>query len=214
LHQTLIDNFGTNTLANLKTYICIPSVERDMGRPVLFSNFNDPFFIGQNESIVNVCRASSAAYPYLPTYNFNGHDYIDGAFLINDAVSHAINIGLTVKPNAKRIVVVDAGTGIGRAGFDGSEPLSGSDYAVSQVFASLTATMGYAEENVRRELEYKAARLQNIFYYKFQPVFPPDFNNEIDNSTPHWFAALANLIDIHYTNESDKISDILGRLTA
>ena len=54
----------------------------------------------------------------------------------------------------------------------------------------------------------------DVYYYKFQPKFPPEFPNELDNSSASWFADLANLIDTHYTNESDKISSILAHLTA
>ena len=53
LHQTLVDNFGTNTLAQLNKPIVIPAVAQDMSRPVIFSNFNDPeFFIGDRKSVV------------------------------------------------------------------------------------------------------------------------------------------------------------------
>lgn len=136
LHQTLVENFGTNALSNLKIPVVIPAVEQDMSRPVYFSNFNDPaYFIGRDAKIVDVCRSSSAAFPYLPSYQFNGHDYIDGAFLINNAVDRAIKLGLTIKPNAKRIVVVNVGAGIGRNGFDGSDPLAGSDLAAAKIFA-------------------------------------------------------------------------------
>lgn len=134
LHQTLVDNFGASTLANLKTYVAIPAFEKDMSRYVVFSNFDDPqFFTGKTESIVDVCRATSAAPIYLPHYTFNGRNYIDGGIYANDPVLAAINIGMTVKPNAKRIVIVDASTGIGNMGFDGSVPATGSDHAIEVI---------------------------------------------------------------------------------
>jgi predicted acylesterase/phospholipase RssA len=218
LHQTLVENFGVNTLANLNVPIVIPAVEQDMSRPVYFSNFNDPaYFIGIDAKIVDVCRASSAAFPYLPSYQFNGHDYIDGAFLINNAVDRAIKLGLTIKPNAKRIVVVNVGAGIGRNGFDGSDPLG--DSAAERIFAYTTLLMTNTEQNSHKNLQYEADRLNNgyglpLFYYGWYPTFPPTFNNETDNSTPAWFAQLANLVDTHYANQSDKISSILTHLTA
>lgn len=220
LHQTLVENFGVNTLANLNVPIVIPAVEQDMSRPVIFSNFNDPeFFTGKDFKIVDVCRASSAAFPYLPSYQFNAHDYIDGAFLINNAVDRAIKLALTIKPNAKRIVVVNVGAGIGRQGFDGSEPLSGSDLAVARIFAYTTLLMTNAEQYCHKNLQYEASRLNNrygipLFYYGWYPIFPPTFNNEVDNSTPSWYSDLASIIDTHYANESDKISSILTHLTA
>jgi hypothetical protein len=215
LQQVLVDNFGTDTLANLKIPIIIPSFEKDMSRYVVFSNFEDPaYFIGKTESIVNVCRATSAAPIYLPAHSFNGHDYIDGGIYANDPILAAINIGMTVKPNATRIVIVDAACGIGHMGFDGSGALTGSDHAVEVLFALMNVAMVGGEEWSRYYLDYLTNRLaKDVYYYKFQPRFPPDFPNEMDNSTAEWFADLANLVDTHYTNESDNISSILGHLT-
>jgi len=78
--------------------------------------------------------------------------------------------------------------------------------------------MTNAEQNSHKNLQYEADRLNNgyglpLFYYGWYPTFPPTFNNETDNSIPEWYAQLADIIDTHYANESDKISDILGRLT-
>lgn len=221
LHQTLVDNFGTVTLSNLSKPIVIPAVEQDLSRPVYFSNFNDPeYFIGNDFQIVDVCRASSAAFPYLPSYQFNDHDYIDGAFLINNAVDRAIMLARTVKPNAKRIVVINVGAGIGRNGFDGSEPLTGSDIAVAKIFAYTTLLMTNAEQNSHKNLQYEASRLNNnkygipLFYYGWYPTFPPTFNNEVDNSNDSWFSELDDIIDTHYAEESAEISSILTHLTA
>lgn len=72
-----------------------------------------------------------------------------------------------------------------------------------------------AEEWSNYYLKYLSNMLaKDVYYYRFQPRFPPDFPNELDNSTPAWFARLADLIDTHYANESDKISSILTHLTA
>lgn len=216
LQQTLVENFGTNTLANLKTYITIPSFEQDMSRYVVFSNFDDPaYFIGKTESIVNVCRATSAAPIYLPAYSFNAHDYIDGGVYANDPILAAVNVGMSVKPNANRIVIVDVGTGIGNMSFDGSSSQTGTAHAVEVLFSIMNIAMTGAEEWSRYYLDYLSSRLaKDVYYYKFQPKFPPEFPNEMDNSTTEWFAQLANLVDTHYANESENISSILAHLTA
>jgi len=216
LHQVLVDNFGSNTLANLKIPVVIPSFEEDMKRYVVFSNFNDSsYFIGNNESIVNVCRASSAAPVYLPAHNFNGHFYSDGGVYANDAILAAINVGLSVKPHANRIVIIDVGTGIGNMSFDGSAEEEGISHAAVRLFEIMNVAMTGGEEWSRYNLDYLSNRLsRDVYYYKFQPKFLDNFPNELDNSTPGWFSQLADLIDNHYANESDKISSILARLLA
>lgn len=216
LQQVLVDNFGTSTLADLKVPVIIPAYEEDSKKYVVFSNFNDPsYFIGNTESVVNVCRASSAAPVYLPAHSFNGHYYSDGGVFANDAILVAINVGLTVKPQATRIVIVDAGTGIGQMSFDGSVSTSGLEHTAARLFGIMNVAMTGSEEWSRYVLDYLSSRLaKNIYYYKFQPRFPDDFPNELDNSTPEWFARLANLVDTHYSNESAKISSILTHLNA
>jgi hypothetical protein len=79
----------------------------------------------------------------------------------------------------------------------------------------MNVAMTGAEEWSRYILDYLTNRLaKDVYFYKFQPKFPEDFPNELDNSTPAWFSQLANLVDTHYSNESDKISSILAHLTA
>lgn len=218
LHSTLVENFGISTLANLNNYFVTSAVERDLSRPVYFSNFEDPtFFKGKTDTIVDVCRASSAAFPYLPSYYWNDHEYIDGAFLINNVVDMAINIGLTTKPNATKVVVISVGAGIGKGGFDGGDPSDPNQHAVAKMFEYINLLMVNAEEATRNNLQYKADRLnrmvgKSFYFYSFQPRFPQTFANEIDNSTASWFSDLANIIDTHYYNESDKISSIISRL--
>lgn len=216
LQQVLINNFGTDTLANLKVPVVIPAYEEDMKRYVVFSNFNDPsYFIGNTETIVNVARATSAAPVYLPAHSFNGHIYSDGGIYANDPILAVINVGLTVKPQATKIVIVDVGCGIGNMSFDGSGSETGVNHAVVRIFGLMNVAMVGAEEWSRYYLDYLSNRLaRDVYYYKFQPKFPEDFPNEMDNSTSAWFTSLANLVDTHYSNESDQISSILRHLTA
>lgn len=224
LQQVLVNNFGTNTLADLKTPIVIPAYEEDMSRYVVFSNFNDPaYFIGNTETIVNVCRASSAAPVYLPAHGFNGHFYSDGGQYANDAILAAINVGLSVKPNATRIVIVDVGTGIGNMSFDGSADASTDlEHLAVRAFRVMNVAMTGAEEWSRYFLNYLSDRTTNLtnkaiidlYYYKFQPKFSENFPNELDNSAQGWFGLLSNAVNNHYIEESDKISSILAHLTA
>jgi predicted acylesterase/phospholipase RssA len=222
LHQILVDNFSTNTLASLNIPVIIPAYMEDMDKYVVFSNINDPaYFAGNTETIVNVCRASSAAPVYLPAHQFGGHFYSDGGQYANDAILMAINLGLSVKPHATRIVVVDVGTGIGNISFDGSAEASTSvEHLAVIAFQVMNRAMTGAEEWSRYVLDYANSRLlkdflgRELYYYKFQIKFPANFANELDNSTSAWLADLANLVDTHYANESDKISSIISHLEA
>jgi hypothetical protein len=99
--------------------------------------------------------------------------------------------------------------------FDGSGTETGISHAAVRLFGIMNVAMTGSEEWSRYYLDYLSNRLaRDVYYYKFQPKFPEDFPNELDNSTPAWFSTLANLIDTHYVNESDKISSILARLLA
>ena len=169
-----------------------------------------------DELVVNVCRASSAAFPYLPGFELDGHQYIDGAFSINTAAKEAVNLGMTLKPNAERIVIVDVGAGLGNTGFDDGTT---DPTAATRLFNYMTILLTNAEENTRKYYEYINDRSLKynglpLHYYKFQPHFPDDFPNEIDNSTDEWFGQLATIIDDHYAAESDNITNILNKLTA
>lgn len=220
LQERLIDNFGTKTLADLRIPIVIPAFEVNTTKFVMFSNFNDPaFFIGNNETIVNVCRASSAAPVYFSPYAIDDRLYSDGGTYANDPTKEAINIGLTIKAakgqNVKRIVVITVGTGIGNMSFDGGG-VSETEHTAVRLFGLFNQAMTGAEEGIKHELSYKAERLGvgEFYYYKFQPKFPIDFPNELDNSTLDWFNNLASLIDLHYSNQSGEIASILTHLTA
>ena len=122
LKATIEDIFTTNTLQNLQTNVIIPSYQLDTNRYVLFSNFNYPDFIGQNELISNVALATSAAPAYLPSLSLNGHTYIDGGVYQNNASSFGRTLAEMIKPNATRCCVLSIGTGLGELGFDPGNP--------------------------------------------------------------------------------------------
>lgn len=216
LQSILVDNFANDTLANLEIPVVIPAYQEDMKRYVMFSNFNDPnYFIGNTEKIVDVCRATSAAPIYLPRHTFGGHTYMDGGVYANDPILAALNLARTIKTQAKRAVIIDVGTGIGTMSFDGDSEPTGTSHAVSVLFELMNIAMTGSEELTRYYLDYKTQRLPlDLYYYKFNPVFPSNFSNELDNSTSGWFGDLADLIDTHYSNESAEIASILTHLSA
>jgi predicted acylesterase/phospholipase RssA len=215
LQQTLVDLFGTSTMASLKTNVVIPSFQKDVSRFVMFSNFNDPMFIGQNESIVNVARATSAAPIYLPHFTFNGHDHVDGGLFANDPAQTAVGLAKSIKPNYKKICVLDLGTGKGHMGFDGSGGSTGSDNMGAILFSLFDISMSGSEELSNFNLTWQDLRtLDNFHYYKFQPSFPSDFPHELDNSTPSWFNDVNNIMNNKYNEDSSMIADFIGHLTS
>lgn len=214
LQQALVDLFGNSTMANLKTNVIVPSFQKDVSRFVMFSNFNDPMFIGQNELIVNVARATSAAPMYLPHFTFNDHDHIDGGIYANDPAQTAVKMAKSVKPNAKKMCVLDLGTGRGKYGFDGSDGLTGSDHMGAVLFALFDASMSGSEELSDFNLTWNELRtLDNFYYYKFQPKLPTNFSHELDNSTPSWFSSLNDIMNTKYNEDSADIADFIGHLT-
>ncbi len=215
LQNTLVEMFGTDTLSQLKTKVVIPSFEKDLSRYVIFSNYNDPLFKGYDEQIVNVARATSAAPIYLPSHSFNGHEYIDGGIYANDPAEVAINLGKIIKPNANRICVLDVGTGLGGSGFDGNESLTSTNLVIEELFKLLNVAMLGSQEMVNFNLKLRSQRtLEQFYYYRFQPVFPANFEQELDNSKASWFTELSNIVDSKYASDSNDISTFLGHLTA
>ena len=71
--------------------VIIPSYKANTDTFVLFSNLNYGEFVGQNESIVNVALATSAAPLYLPPHGFGGGVYFDGGIYQNNPAQIALN---------------------------------------------------------------------------------------------------------------------------
>lgn len=217
LHQQLVATFGTKKLSDLSKNIIIPAVQYDIQKPILFSNFSDTtYYIQSDDTIVDVCRCSSAAFPYLPKYEYNNNLYVDGAFYTNNAIKEAVNLGMRLKPNAKRIVIIDVGAGVGSLDFDSADPAI--DGAITTLFRYLNMSLVMSEQNNSMHFSYINDRILKInglplYYYKWQPTFPATFPAEIDNSTAQWYAELADYIDENYAAEASKIAAITARWT-
>lgn len=122
LKRKVVAMFGDAKLSDLKKPIIIPAFNETTKKGVVFSNIRDyDFFIGHDELISDVCLASSAAPLYLPPHSFGGNTYSDGVAVSNDPILAAINLGLTIKPNTKRIVAIVAGCGIENTGAEDTE---------------------------------------------------------------------------------------------
>lgn len=216
LQQTLIDNFGTDTLQKLKTKVVIPSYEKDRSKYVLFSNYNDPMFIGKDELIVNVARATSAAPVYLPKHSFNSHDYIDGGIYQNNPSEIALSLAKSIKPRANRYCVLSLGTGLGEMGFDGSTSGgTSSDSAIASIFALFDIASTGGQEAVDFNFKLRSKRtLEQLYYYRFQPTLDPNINTELDNSDESFLTYMADTANSVFDNDNANITNFLGHLTA
>lgn len=230
LYATLQQQFGTNTLQNLKTNVIIPSYQQDNSTYSLFSNLNYPDFIGNNELISNVAIATSAAPIYLPSLSLNNHTYLDGGVYQNNPASFGINLARMIKPTYKRICVLSLGTGIGEMGFDPGNP-SMVDSRVEQflidnpspnAFDSVTTLFSLfdiaatgGQESVAKALYLQSQyTLNQIYYYRFQPQLDLSLNTELDNTDPDILTYYQTLATTTFNNDITNITTFLGHLTA
>ena len=227
LYDTLQTTFGANTLQNLKTNVIIPSYEDDTKKYVLFSNLDYPEFIGQNELISNVGLATGAAPVYLPPLSMNGHSYLDGGIYQNNPAQFGVTLGKMIKPNANRFCVLSLGTGIGELGFDpGGEPpppppipvspAVGSVFdTVQQIFSLFEIASTGGQESVGRSLFLESSyTLDQLYYYRFQPVLDPSKNTELDNTDTDILTYYEDTANEVFNDDIDNISTFLGHLTA
>jgi len=127
LNDKLTSVFGTNTLQNALTNVVITSFEKNdvnpdfsqnTNTPVYFSNSNIvPILSGQNNLMVDVAMATSAAPLYFPPWIIGADSYIDGGVTQNNPSSFGLAIARALKPRAKRTCVLSIGTGLGDVSF-------------------------------------------------------------------------------------------------
>ena len=117
LYDTVRSLLGTNTLQDLQTNVLIPAYQLDTSTYTTFSNLNFAEFIGQTALASDVALATTAAPYYLPIYNFDSHNYLDGGIYQNNPAAFGKTLAQMIKPTAKRICVLSVGTGRGTAGF-------------------------------------------------------------------------------------------------
>lgn len=230
LYATLQQQFGSNTLQNLKTNVIIPSYQFDNSKYVLFSNLNYPAFIGQNELISNVAIATSAAPIYLPSLSLNNHVYIDGGVYQNNPASFGVNLAKMIKPNYSRICVLSLGTGLGEMGFDPNatgvidprvkhliknNPTPNAFDSISTIFALFDIACTGGQESIAKSM-YLQSRytLDKFYYYRFQPSLDNTLDTELDNTDESIRIYYKNLATTSFNNDSENITNFLGHLTA
>lgn len=218
LHDKLVETFGTSNLISVPTNkgLFVPAVNISRNTLDLFTNFPDPFY-KNNATLVDVCRASSAAPFYLPKYNIGTDTYWDGGIVMNDPVAQGVLLGLQLKPRATRIVVITYGTGYGKFGFTGADQLTDpSAVAMADIGKLLDISMFFSEQNYGDIGNMLSARNINEYYYsKFNP-YMSDIGEgivdaELDNSSDSWFVDFDKLIDHYLFKNRGEMQSIVNR---
>lgn len=216
LKSALIGLFGTATLQDLKTNVVIPSYRDDTNSYILFSNLDYPNLTGQNELIVNVALATSAAHFYLPPVQFGGHTYLDGGVFQNNPTRLALSCAKQFKPISNRYCVFTPGTGLSpESGFDGPNgnlPYEGAINTLKKAFdASLTGCAESVHIGLSIESQYS---INNLFYYMTRPSLSADQNTELDNTDPDYFQYLVDLTTQWFNDDASNISNFIGHFNA
>lgn len=216
--------FGDTKIGQLKVNTLITSIEYALNeqtgkfnfRPVLFSNLKLPGFEGQNYKLVDVALATGAAPIYFPPITIEGSPsgvkYLDGGVYQNNpsalelALSNVLEQGVNT-----RTCVLSIGCGLGTVGFydpnapqPGTAPnaaLSNIDYLVDLIGVASTG----AQEAINRQLQWLSRFNRNLFYFRFQTIFDPNINTELDNSGPDFNAYMEFAADNQYALDKQKI---------
>lgn len=217
LHDILVENFANKTMQDLKTKVLIPSYEEDTETFKLFSNYQNSSFSGQNEQIINIAHATSAAPIYFPSITFNNHDYIDGGIFQNNPSELGLSLGQSIKKGSNRFCVLSLGTGIGNMGFDAvaRTTLTDTNSAITRLVKLADQAMTGGQESVHRNLQYRANNtLENLYYYRFQPMLDPNQNTDLDNADPEFLQYMLDTANQYYDDDIANITTFLGHLTA
>ena len=82
--RILTDFFGSTTLQDASTFLCIPSFNLTIGMPRVFKNPHGTFFKDANITMVDAALATSAAPSFLPIHQINNALYCDGGLWANN----------------------------------------------------------------------------------------------------------------------------------
>ncbi len=218
LQEQLVNTFGATTLASIPSNqgLLVPAVNLSFNKLDIFANHSDVSYT-QNGTLVDICRASSAAPFYLPKYTFGGSTYWDGGLAMNDPVAEGVLLGRLLKPRATRIVVMVFGTGYGSFSFDDIASIESnpSEVAASDAVTILNTSMHYSEANYEKLAYMLATKYVNEYnYYKFNPFMSGEdqfVNSELDNSSDSWFFDFDKLIDMELAKEYSNIASIISK---
>lgn len=227
MYKTLVDTFGADTtLQALKTNVLIPAYNNiptvdspEAGQGVLFSNIDNSNYVGKNETIVNVAKATSAAPVYLPPVVFGGKTYLDGGIYNNNPAQLGLSLAKSLKPTANRFCVLSIGTGIGQMQFfpDGTveSSLAPGFETIQQIFGLFNIASTGSQESTAKSLQIESQNpFNNLFYYRYQTVLDPTLNTNLDNTKPEILDYYRTTAEADYVADQVNITNFLAHLTA
>jgi hypothetical protein len=208
LYQYLNAYFAGVKMSDLKTKVVIPVVEENNSTGVFYSNVNlPPPFKGTDALVSDVCKATTAAPIYLPTYSFNGNTNSDGGVFANNPVKMTINAVRTSKPKARRICIINLGAGLGAYGFHGT-PTTDVESALSKLFNLFVKSTTLSQElNIQEVLMEQNYLLAETHVYNFQPLLDLTKDTEADASDSAFFDYLESVVQNHIAANQQKIDD-------
>ncbi len=155
---------GDKKMSDLKTDILIPSYDLNAGRPLFFKSRNTDKF---DFKLYDICRATSAAPTYLPSYSFSGFDCIDGGIFCNnpslaslaEILKHYDEYGLE-NNDINNISVMSVGTGhyqktISKHDGEHSGELFWAKNAPDLMMSAVNDTIDYEIREILPDANYK-----------------------------------------------------------
>lgn len=215
LYQYIDAIFEDIKLSDLKTNTVIPVYQENLKKPVLFSNVDaPPLYVGLNEKVADVCKATSAAPIYLPPYSFGGNIYSDAGTGLNNVARSALNLARWKKPDANRACIAIFGTGLGEYGFHGS-PTTEVESALSRYnnLFSIGSTIG--QEIITQDLLFEQNFTVNglqTHVYNFQPILDVLRDTELDSSDNDFDNYIESVAASTKAADQAAIDDFGGRL--
>jgi predicted acylesterase/phospholipase RssA len=227
-----MSQFKTNMLITAVEKIQIDDNQLDAFyyRPVIFSNLNIPRFTeGQDYLAWQVILASASAPLYFPPTVITGTPlnvtYIDGAVYQNNPASLALVLANIIEPSVNRICILSVGCGLGTVGFfdPAPPPPTDLDLNVQANFEYLSQILDVegagSQETISKQLELlslygSTINGANLFYYRFQTVFDPSINTELDNSSPEFLEYMQSAANAQYNKDALKIGLFIQKLQA
>lgn len=213
LIDKLADQFGMQTMSDMKTNTLITSYNYDTDTPVLYSNIQFPNSTGQNELVKNVALATSAAPLYLPRANWGTSNFVDGAVIKNNPATLGYALGQVVKPTANRVCVLSAGTGLSKIGFHDTPTPPPDESNMSYIFSLIGICITGAQETDSQELNLvDLYSLDNIYTLRAQSLLDPMQDTELDNTTSEFTDYMQTAAVDYFQDNITSISNFLGHL--